>query len=348
MMDLFVSCHHQDSSPIQSPIDYFDWFWTNQSCSIKAKVASNGMVALVHNPNFDINDDLSTKQKVVEHLNEDNINFFKVPWEGQEFPNPSNNCGDSLSLSCVLIQENCLCDVTVTESPIFTSIPGRTRVLNKCRVGFPDPASFDDGTFEAPILKKGVRVYHKVGEAQFSEHTVFGVWYRQKLVYFKNQVSTVSISGTNFSFRNSPHFMSMAIPDKRDAEYETEAVLDEYFYHPNMAPFLAERLIQRFGISNPSPDYIEAVAQAFVSGRFQLGKKKYGNKKYGSLQSTIAAILLHSEARTIVLDADPTSGSLVRYISLASALFNFGSISHFLFVECEPHRESHFSNISDS
>ena len=40
--------------------------------------------------------------------------------------------------------------------------------------------------------------------------------------------------------------------------YETEALLDHLFYHANTAPFIAHRLLQRFGASNPSPRYIEA------------------------------------------------------------------------------------------
>ena len=40
----------------------------------------------------------------------------------------------------------------------------------------------------------------------------------------------------------------------RDSQYETEAVLDHYFYHTNVAPFLCTRIIQRLAqISNPSP-----------------------------------------------------------------------------------------------
>ncbi len=296
------------------------------------------MVALVHNPNFDINEDdgLSTKQKVVEHLNEDNINFFKVSWRKGTFPNLSNNCGNSPS--CVLVQGGCLCDVTVKEKAVFRKMPEILQVKRLCKIGFADPASFDDGTFKAPISKNGLEVYHKIGEADFSMHTVFSFSLNGKRVYVKNQKSSVQIAGTNFVFRNSPHFMSLAIPDKRDAVYETEAVLDMYFYHPNMAPFLAERLIQRFGISNPSPGYIDTVAQAFISGQFQATKKRrFGRKEYGDLESTIAAILLHDEARKAVLDADPTSGSLVRKLYHVPTDLNFLSISHLLFninVKC--------------
>ncbi len=59
----------------------------------------------------------------------------------------------------------------------------------------------------------------------------------------------------------------------RDAQYETEAALDLYFYHPNTAPFIAFRLIQRFTTSNPKPRYVKAVATAFRTGSYEgIGK----------------------------------------------------------------------------
>jgi cullin-associated NEDD8-dissociated protein 1 len=60
--------------------------------------------------------------------------------------------------------------------------------------------------------------------------------------------------------------MSFADPEPRDAHYETDAALDHYFYHSNTAPFVATRLAQRFGISNPSPGYMERIVAAFRSG----------------------------------------------------------------------------------
>ena len=48
--------------------------------------------------------------------------------------------------------------------------------------------------------------------------------------------------------------------------YETEALLDHLFFHPNTAPFIAHRLIQRMTTSNPSPTYVKAVSTAFSTG----------------------------------------------------------------------------------
>jgi uncharacterized protein (DUF1800 family) len=58
--------------------------------------------------------------------------------------------------------------------------------------------------------------------------------------------------------------------------------------HPNVAPFISRQLIQRFTSSNPSPAYIERVAQVF---------KNNGHGTYGDLGAVIKAVLLDSEAR---------------------------------------------------
>ena len=50
----------------------------------------------------------------------------------------------------------------------------------------------------------------------------------------------------------------------RDAERETDALIDHLFYHPNTAPNLCVILIQRLVTSNPSPRYVLA---GFVRAR---------------------------------------------------------------------------------
>ena len=84
----------------------------------------------------------------------------------------------------------------------------------------------------------------------------------------------------------------------RDAQYETEALLDMYLGHPNTPPFVAGRLIQRLVTSNPSPRYVGAVAGAFRRGRFG----RFGAGLRGDLAATVAAVLLDREARSAALD----------------------------------------------
>ena len=129
------------------------------------------------------------------------------------------------------------------------------------------------------------------------------------------------MKGTNskYSFRNPPHFLSLHDAEVRDALSETEATIDHYFYHDNTAPFITMNLIQRFGISNPSSGYILKASTAFRTGNYTYISStgevfSFGSSQYGDLGATIAAILLNSEAKDMVLDLDPTHGSLLEPI----------------------------------
>ena len=97
-------------------------------------------------------------------------------------------------------------------------------------------------------------------------------------------------------------------------------------YHKNTAPFLSVRLAQRFGLSNPSPRFVKAMATAFTTGSYQDASSgiQFGSNKYGDLGALLAALLLDRESRSVVLDADPTHGSLfepfLKYVRLLRSL----------------------------
>ena len=84
-------------------------------------------------------------------------------------------------------------------------------------------------------------------------------------------------------------------------------------------------MIQRFTTSNPSPSYINAVAESFKTGLF----KGNGTGNRGDMVATIKAVLLHPEAREIVLSYDPNHGKLrepiIRLMHLSRA-FNLTSL----------------------
>ena len=217
-------------------------------------------------------------------------------------------------------------------------VPPLKLILSRLNIGSPDPQN--DPRFQLMNERDAkIVVYHQKNKQgsvkKFGKNTVFGVMKNGKRTWLRNYKSMVKIG--EFEFRNPPRFMSLTSPGKylphtnkhrptilelmhflifhaepRDAHYETDAVLDNYFYHPNTPMFIATRLIQRFGISNPSPRYVTAVATAFRTGTYNkrnLGTN-FGDGKYGNLKATVGAILLDREARAIVLDADPASGSL--------------------------------------
>ena len=123
---------------------------------------------------------------------------------------------------------------------------------------------------------------------------------------------------TAASFRNPPHFVSHIVnkdtlgeKNVRDAMYETDAVLDHYIFHNNTAPFLCHKIIQRFGLSNPSPRYLNECTKSFRSGKYAVNDEvSFGSGEYGSLEATIAAVLLDKEATDETITQDMSYGSL--------------------------------------
>ncbi|MEH6605509.1 MAG: DUF1800 family protein [Pseudomonadales bacterium] len=79
----------------------------------------------------------------------------------------------------------------------------------------------------------------------------------------------------------------VVIPAGTSPDQELDRVIDALVAHSGTAPYVAERLIQRFVTSNPSPDYIERVAGAFGAT--------------GDMAAVVRAILLDEEARNPTL-----------------------------------------------
>ena len=82
---------------------------------------------------------------------------------------------------------------------------------------------------------------------------------------------------------------------------DIDQAVTHIFNHPNVGPFVAFRLIQQLVKSNPSPPYVERVAQVFNDN---------GNGERGSMKEVIKAILLDEEARSCTSVMDPTGGKL--------------------------------------
>jgi uncharacterized protein (DUF1501 family) len=268
-------------------------------------VDDEGNVAIVHSPNLDVNEYHWDTVTVAGPVHPDNRNFFPVKWDSDgTYPKSSNQCG---SEACEIVSHGCLCEVEVQDSAVFSSKPTTNQVTSTLKIGSSSTYSLDD--YNTAVSSGPVKVHHKVGGNPYDKDTIFEVSYFGKITLFKNILSTVVVkrnngSNTNFKFRNPPQFLNLALHDRRDAEYETDAVLDHYFHHENVAPFLAKRMLQRFGVSNPSPRYVKIVATAFRDGTYN----SFGDGEYGSLEPMIAAILLDRESRSIVVDGDASSG----------------------------------------
>ena len=87
--------------------------------------------------------------------------------------------------------------------------------------------------------------------------------------------------------------LGQPIPAGQGAQADLDAALNIIFNHPNVGPFVAKQLILRLVSSNPTPGYVQRVATAFNTGKFN----SYGTGQRGDMQATIAAILLDPEAR---------------------------------------------------
>jgi uncharacterized protein (DUF1800 family) len=112
-------------------------------------------------------------------------------------------------------------------------------------------------------------------------------------------------------------FLGVTIPASTNADPngDLKIALDTLFNHPNLPPFFCRQLIEHLVTSNPSPAYVNRVAQVFIDD---------GTGTRGNMQAVITAILTDSEARTAsAAVANPQYGkvreSLLRYTEWARA-----------------------------
>src|SRR6202171_554200 len=92
--------------------------------------------------------------------------------------------------------------------------------------------------------------------------------------------------------------LGQTIPAGQTAEADLISALNIVFNHPNVGPFVAQQYILRLVTSNPSPAYVQRVAQAFNTGSFSSGTGvTYGAGTRGDMQALLAAVLLDPEAR---------------------------------------------------
>lgn len=80
------------------------------------------------------------------------------------------------------------------------------------------------------------------------------------------------------------------IPTGQSGAQDLKDALDNIFNHPNVGPFISRQLIQKLVTSNPSPAYVQRVAERFNND---------GNGRRGNLEAVVRAILLDTEARSI-------------------------------------------------
>lgn len=107
--------------------------------------------------------------------------------------------------------------------------------------------------------------------------------YKDPMVLNQNNHDTTSKTLLNY-----PNSVNTTIPAGMNGNAEIELALDNIFHHPTLPPFISKILIQHLVTSDPSPAYVERVANAFVNN---------GQNVRGDMKAVIRAILLDPEAR---------------------------------------------------
>ncbi len=102
------------------------------------------------------------------------------------------------------------------------------------------------------------------------------------------------------------------IPAGQTGHTDIDMAVNSLYNHPNVAPFLAIRLIQHLVKSNPSPQYVFRVASVFNND---------GTGVRGNLQEVIRAIFTDPEARSCSWMNDMTSGKLLQPMQRLTNLF---------------------------
>lgn len=205
------------------------------------------------------------------HSDKSAVNQITVNWYNG--PPDVKNCPDG----CTSLAESCWCPTRIEIQAVFDRLPTPSE-LSELKVGAFKPQSSCSVCGEVNAFFEG---------ESFDTKTIFE--YQNK--FYRNIRSVVLVGDK--SFRNPPVVGPDSAFSARSAIFEIESFLEHLVYHPNTAPFISYRLIQRFVTSSPSAEYVQAVATAFRTGRY--GRTYSG--QYGDLGATIAAILLHPEAR---------------------------------------------------
>lgn len=296
-------------------VDTNIFFWTNDPCELQLKVRSDGLVAFVHKPEHY----KQVYDEAVPYVDYDySTTFIKLPWQKDPvtheeiFPTIENNCGNGVCLHGY--DDMCLCWVTTTETPVFSSVPSREDALSLLKVGAHNPALFSDATVTYSLVESTGEVDAYVASDAatiFSTSTIFGLTNEfGETIFLKNMKSDISLGAPEYEMRNPPSFINMVAPTEQDFENEVDAFLTDLIRYESTAPHVSKRLTQVFGVSNPSPNYVSRVTQAFRTGTYTKGGTSFGDGKYGNLAAVAAAITLDPEFMSVVGDEDPLQGQL--------------------------------------
>ncbi len=110
----------------------------------------------------------------------------------------------------------------------------------------------------------------------------------------------------------------IVVPAGQTGAQDLNQAIDALFYHPNVGPYLATHLIHNLVTSNPTPGYVQRVAETFNDN---------GIGQRGDMKAVISAVLLDPEARGDVITT-PEYGHLKNPVLLLTNLLRaFGAKS---------------------
>ena len=185
-----------------------------------------------------------------QSLTQDSGSIFRVRWHDGRYPNSEDRTCEN---GCIAVGlESCICETTVETSAVFTGmahLPSVAGVEAELLIGSAPPEAFAPGVYAecstvqcATSRAAGVTIYlHSSGGANLDAQSIFrihlnstlgGSWTRP--VYLANKASIVRVGSGAFAFRNPPKFHSFVRPSQRDAEHETDALIDHLAWHKNV------------------------------------------------------------------------------------------------------------------
>ncbi len=210
------------------------WYGTS-SCRRAILIDANGRVGIKRHDDRDY----------------ESLTYFRVHWKGRGMENApnalKNNCHNDFCK--VTSEDKCYCEFEEETKTVFGSLPSSQKeVMEKLDIGGAPPSLRDYAAVEE---FDGMRVLFGTARGKYDEKVVFEVVDEfDRTLYLKNVIKTVKLISRNtgrtsdtFAFRNPPTLMNQYKPELRDAQYETEATLDHYFYHQNTAPFISYRYV---------------------------------------------------------------------------------------------------------
>ncbi len=124
----------------------------------------------------------------------------------------------------------------------------------------------------------------------------------------------------------------VVIPQNTNGIESMRIALDTLFNHPNVGPFVGSQLIKRFVTSNPTPAYVQRVAEAFNNN---------GNNVRGDMKAVLSAVMLDVEAR------DPTVAAGANFGKLREPMIRYANFMRAFDVKASPINFYEIWNLED-